>query len=131
MHAGMHEDIAKVLVSKEVLRTKVKELGAKITEDYEDCDDLIVVCILKGAVVFFSDLIRNINRHVQLDFMSISSYGNFGALVKLLAQIDNQILLLLCHKVLPFQSKKAGRRCFRLPAMSVCSYVFLRCTAGC
>ena len=57
--------------------------------------------------------------------------GNFGALVKLLAQIDNQILLLLRHKVLPFQSKKAGRRCFRLPAMSVCSYVFLRCTAGC
>lgn len=76
MHTGMHEDIAKVLVSKEVLRTKVKELGAKITEDYEGCDDLIVVCILKGAVVFFSDLIRNINRHVQLDFMSISSYGN-------------------------------------------------------
>ena len=74
--AGMHDDISKVLVSKEVLRTKVKELGERITADYEDAQELVVVCILKGAVVFFADLIRNINRHVQLDFMSISSYGN-------------------------------------------------------
>lgn len=72
----MHDDIEKVLLSKEEISAKVKELADRITEDYEDSDSLVVVCILKGASVFFADLIRKINRQVQIDFMSISSYGN-------------------------------------------------------
>jgi len=72
----VHDDIEKVLLSKEEISAKVKELADRITEDYEDSDSLVVVCILKGASVFFADLIRKINRQVQIDFMSISSYGN-------------------------------------------------------
>ncbi len=72
----MHDDIERILLSKEEIKTKVKELADRITEDYEDSDSLVVVCILKGASVFFADLIRKINRQVQLDFMSISSYGD-------------------------------------------------------
>jgi len=72
----VHDDIEKVLLSKEEISAKVKELADRITEDYEDSDSLVVVCILKGASVFSPDLIRKINRQVQIDFMSISSYGN-------------------------------------------------------
>lgn len=72
----MHDDIQRILISKEEISAKVKELADRITKDYEDSDSLVVVCILKGASVFFADLIRKINRQVQIDFMSISSYGN-------------------------------------------------------
>ncbi len=72
----MHDDIKRILLSKEEISAKVKELANRITKDYEDSDSLVVVCILKGASVFFADLIRKINRQVQIDFMSISSYGN-------------------------------------------------------
>jgi len=72
----VHDDIQRILISKEEISAKVKELADRITKDYEDSDSLVVVCILKGASVFFADLIRKINRQVQIDFMSISSYGN-------------------------------------------------------
>ena len=75
MQHKMHEDIAKVLISRESLRSKVKELGEQIAQDYQD-KEVIAVAILKGSVVFFADLIRAIDMPVQLDFMSISSYGN-------------------------------------------------------
>jgi hypoxanthine phosphoribosyltransferase len=73
---SVHDDIKSILLSKEEISAKVKELADRITKDYEDSDSLVVVCILKGASVFFADLIRKINRQVQIDFMSISSYGN-------------------------------------------------------
>ena len=72
----MHDEIAKVLLSRETIRAKVKELADRITEDYADSRELVMVCILKGAVVFYADLIRGIDRQIQMDFMSISSYGN-------------------------------------------------------
>lgn len=71
----MNKDIKKILIGEEELKAKVAELGAKITEDYRD-KDLFIVCVLKGAVVFASDLIREIKLPLEIDFMAISSYGN-------------------------------------------------------
>ena len=70
----MNNDIKKILIEEKELQAKVAELGAKITEDYKN-KDLLIVCVLKGAVVFVSDLIRKINLPLDIDFMAISSYG--------------------------------------------------------
>ena len=51
-------------------------MGAEITRDFEGGKDLTVICILKGAVVFFVDLIREIDLPMTMDFMAISSYGS-------------------------------------------------------
>lgn len=70
----MENIIKEVLLSEEVIDSKVKELGKKISEDYKD-KDLIMVGILKGAVIFMSDLARSVSIPVTLDFMAVSSYG--------------------------------------------------------
>jgi len=71
----MNKDIKKILIEEKVLQAKVAELGEKITEDYSG-KDLLIVCVLKGAVVFVSDLIRKIDLPLEIDFMAISSYGD-------------------------------------------------------
>ena len=68
-------DIEKVLVPKEEVEEIVKRLGEQITNDFLG-EELIVVCILKGSCIFFSDLVREINLDVKFDFMVLSSYGN-------------------------------------------------------
>lgn len=70
----MENIIKHVLVTEEEIASKVKELGKQISEDYED-KDLILVGILKGAVIFMSDLARKISIPVTLDFMAVTSYG--------------------------------------------------------
>ncbi len=70
----MEKIIKEVLVSEEDINKRVKELGEIITNDYKD-KDLIVVGILKGAVVFMSDLCRQIKLPILMDFMAVSSYG--------------------------------------------------------
>ena len=74
MYNAMNE-IDEVLFTREDISKRVAELGAEITRDYEG-KNLIVVGILKGAGVFMSDLIREINSPIRIDFMSVSSYGN-------------------------------------------------------
>ncbi len=71
----MNKDIKKILISEEELENKVKALGAKITADYKN-KDLLLVCVLKGAVIFVSDLMRTIDLPLDIDFMAISSYGS-------------------------------------------------------
>lgn len=70
----MKDIIKEVLVSEEDITSKVKELGKQITEDYKD-KDLMLIGILKGAVIFMSELAQNIDLPVQMDFMAVSSYG--------------------------------------------------------
>ncbi len=70
----MESMIKSTLVSEEDILAKVKELGKKISEDYKG-KDLLLVGILKGAVIFMSDLVRSIDIPVKLDFMAVSSYG--------------------------------------------------------
>ena len=75
----MHEDISKILFSEEDLRNRVRELGREITKDYADLvekNGLVVVCVLRGAVIFMTDLVREINLPLEMDFMAASSYGN-------------------------------------------------------
>lgn len=69
------EYVQEVLVSEDEIRTRVMELGQRISEDYRG-KDLVLVCMLKGAMVFISDLMRNMSLPVELDCMAVSSYGN-------------------------------------------------------
>ena len=71
----MKNDIARVLISEEQLQKRVKELAAEISRDYEGKNPTMV-CILKGAVLFYTDLLRNMPIPVAMDFMAVSSYGN-------------------------------------------------------
>ena len=82
-----------VMISEEEIAKKVEELAKQIEKDYEG-EQLLVVGILKGASVFVSDLIRKINLDVNIDFMSVSSYGNStesSGSVKILKDLDVDI----------------------------------------
>jgi len=71
----MLNDIKNVLITEEELKKTVKELGAKITEDYKD-KNLFLITVLKGAVVFLGDLMRAIECPCEIEFMVTSSYGS-------------------------------------------------------
>ncbi|MBQ3640986.1 hypoxanthine phosphoribosyltransferase, partial [bacterium] len=65
--------IKNILFTEEQIQAKIKELAQQINEIYKD-EELYVVCILKGAVIFASDLIRHLNMPLKLEFIRISSY---------------------------------------------------------
>lgn len=71
----MKNDIKNVLISEEELKARVSELGEQIKKDYEGKEPLCI-CVLKGAIIFMTDLIRAMDMHVSMDFMDLSSYGN-------------------------------------------------------
>lgn len=86
----MEQDILKVLISEQELKAKVEELGKRISEDYRD-KNLLMISILKGSVVFMADLMRAINIHARIDFMSVSSYGagtKTSGIVKIVKDLD-------------------------------------------
>ncbi|EQF23803.1 hypoxanthine phosphoribosyltransferase [Clostridioides difficile CD160] len=81
------------MLTEEQIKEKVYELGKKIEEDFKG-EDLLVVGILKGASVFVSDLIRCIDLDVNIDFMSVTSYGSStesSGTVKILKDLDVDI----------------------------------------
>lgn len=67
--------IERVLISPEKIQTRIRELGAEISQDYKD-EEIVIVCILKGAFLFTSDLCRSVNVPQVMDFMAVSSYGD-------------------------------------------------------
>ena len=69
-----HEFLKGILISEEALQKRVKELGAQISQDYAN-QELLLVCILRGGVMFLTDLIREIDVPVAVEFMAVSSYG--------------------------------------------------------
>ena len=69
-----HEFMQEVLISEEALQKRIVELGAEISRDYKG-KELLLVCILRGGVMFLTDLMRNITVPHMVDFMSVSSYG--------------------------------------------------------
>ena len=71
----MINDIKEIYYSKEQLNDIVVRLGKKISEDYKD-KNLLLVCILKGSVLFMADLMRAVTIPCKIDFMCVSSYGN-------------------------------------------------------
>jgi len=89
----MEDFVKEVLVTEEELEAKTKELGEQITKDYRG-RNLMLVGILKGAVIFMSDLARNINMPIEMDFMAVSSYGDSSTstgVVRLLKDLDSSI----------------------------------------
>ena len=71
----MHQDIKEILLTEEQIQSKVKELAKQLSAEYADKDP-IFVGVLKGVVVFFGDMMKNIDIPCQMDFMWISSYGH-------------------------------------------------------
>lgn len=89
----MQGDIEEILVSREEISNMVKNLGKRISEDYKG-KELVLVGVLKGGFVFLSDLMREITIPVDMDFISVSSYGNStktSGVVRLIKDIDINI----------------------------------------
>ena len=77
MARNWEDHIVKTLISKEEIQKCIKELGEQITNDYKNDDaPMVVVGILKGSVIFMSDLVREIKLPLSMDFMEVSSYGD-------------------------------------------------------
>lgn len=82
-----------VMISEEDIQKRIEELALKINERYES-QELYVICILKGSVMFTTDLIKKLNMPVILDFMIVSSYGantESSGEVKIIKDLDNSI----------------------------------------
>ena len=75
----MHKDLSEVLISEEELQEIVARVGREVTEHFrpfaEKGEKLLIMCVLKGSVVFFADLVRSIPLPLNLEFMKASSYG--------------------------------------------------------
>ncbi|MBQ7308700.1 MAG: hypoxanthine phosphoribosyltransferase [Clostridia bacterium] len=71
----LHNDIDRILISEKEVEEIVTRIAKKVSEDYEG-KKLLLLCILKGSVVFMGDLMKHISIPVQIDFMKVSSYGS-------------------------------------------------------
>lgn len=89
----LEKDIEKSLYSREEIAAKTKELGQQIAKDYQNKNPL-VIGILKGAVPFMADLIREMNMQLEMDFMDVSSYGEAlvsSGEVKIIKDLDTNV----------------------------------------
>jgi hypoxanthine phosphoribosyltransferase len=69
------EFLAETLIDDETLQNRIAEIGQEISRDYAGTDNLLLICILRGGIVFLVDLMRHLTVPHQIDFMAISSYG--------------------------------------------------------
>ena len=93
-NAVLYQDLDRILVTREEIAKAVKELGKKLTEKYRN-ESPTFVCILKGASVFFTDLIREIDVPLITDFMVVSSYGSSTkstGVVKIVKDLDKPVV---------------------------------------
>jgi len=91
--SAIGNDVERVIVNEEDLQAKIKELAARIDTDYAD-RDLLLVGVLKGAVMAMADLARALQRHVEMDWMAVSSYGSgtkSSGVVRILKDLDRDI----------------------------------------
>lgn len=89
----LEQDIAEILINEDELQKKIKELGQMITRDYAGKEP-VLIGVLKGAIMFISDLIRYIDLPITIDFMAISSYGastHSSGIVKIIKDLDHSI----------------------------------------
>lgn len=90
----LRNDLDRILLDTEEITEAVRRLGIEITRDYAGTEP-VFICILKGAAVFFSDLIREVDLPLTIDFMAISSYGNStktSGVVRILKDLDHDVL---------------------------------------
>lgn len=89
----MTHHITHILFDEHTLANTVERLGTQISRDYQG-QELLVICILKGASIFMADLIRKIDLPIQIDFMAVSSYGHStqsSGVVKINKDLDTDI----------------------------------------
>lgn len=89
------DDVEAILISEEVLQGRIQELADMVSEKYRDSEeDLILVCVLKGAVFFLTDFARKLSIPAEMEFMAVSSYGNSttsSGVVRILKDLDKEI----------------------------------------
>jgi hypoxanthine phosphoribosyltransferase len=91
--SALGNDIERVVASEEQIQTRLKELAEQVKKDYEG-RDLILVGVLKGAVMAMADFSRYLQRHVDMDWMAVSSYGSgtkSSGVVRILKDLDRDI----------------------------------------
>ncbi len=91
--SAVGSEIESVLVNEKDLQAKIKELAGRIDSDYAG-RDLLLVGVLKGAIMAMADLSRNLQRHVDMDWMAVSSYGSgtkSSGVVRILKDLDRDI----------------------------------------
>jgi len=89
----MDKDIQKILITEEEIKKRVRELAEDISKEYKEMFPHLV-CILKGATVFLTDLIREMNIYLSLDYLGISSYGastKSSGIIKITKDLDHSI----------------------------------------
>ena len=89
----LEQDVDRVLITEQQLKERIGEMGRQIAADYAG-KPLTIVGILKGAAIFFADLARAIDLPLQMDFMSVSSYGNgttSSGVVKIIKDLDADV----------------------------------------
>ncbi len=89
----MNSNLSSVLFDEGSIHKRVRELGAELSKEYEDKNP-VIIGILKGAAIFMCDLMKNLTIPIEIDFMSISSYGNStesSGIVKIRKDIDTDI----------------------------------------
>ena len=89
----MHDDVSEVLISHQQIRERTEELGRQITEDYRGKDPLLI-CILKGGLMFLADLMREVDLPLEIDFIAVSSYGDStesSGVVRILMDLERNI----------------------------------------
>lgn len=90
----LYENLDRILINAADVQAAVKELGQRISQDYRGKEP-VFICILKGAVMFFTDLIRAVDLPLTIDFMAISSYGSStktSGVVRILKDLDHDIV---------------------------------------
>jgi hypoxanthine phosphoribosyltransferase len=91
--SGMHEDIEEILITEADLGRRISELADEIRPVYAG-RDLILVGVLKGAIMFMTDLARSLRLPLEMDFMAVSSYGNASqssGVVRITKDLDSSI----------------------------------------
>ncbi len=73
---AMENDIREVVLSERKINEHVQSIGKTITDEYEDDTNLLLIGVLRGCVLFLSDLMREIHLPVEIDFLAVGSYGN-------------------------------------------------------
>jgi hypoxanthine phosphoribosyltransferase len=92
-YGDVSSDIERVVASADQIQKRIKELAAQVATDYKD-RDLLLVGVLKGAVMVMADLARAIDRHLEMDWMAVSSYGSgtkSSGVVRILKDLDRDI----------------------------------------
>src|SRR5215470_8410997 len=87
------DDLVEILFTEEQIQARLAEMAAQIEKDYEG-KDLLIVGVLRGAVMVIADLARSLERHVEIDWMAVSSYGSgtkSSGVVRIMKDLDTDI----------------------------------------